>query len=53
MLMTSANGYWGMGDPDGTDTVWVRTTNQGIIPYQSGGVMDGHQYLGTSSWYFG
>lgn len=52
MLMTSANGYWGLSDPDGTDTVWIRTTTQGIIPYQSGGRGSGHQTLGTSSWYF-
>lgn len=53
MLMNEANGYWGMGNPDGANNVWIRTTTQGIIPYQGGGVMDGHQYLGTSSWYFG
>ena len=52
MLMTNANGYWGMGDPDANATVWIRTTSTGIIPYQSGGVMEGHQSLGTSSWYF-
>lgn len=52
MLLTSANGYWGMGDPDGNDNVWIRTTTQGIIPYQSGGVGSGHNGIGTSSWYF-
>lgn len=48
----SANGYWGMADPSSNTGVWIRTTNQGIIPYQSGGAGNGHQSLGTSSWYF-
>lgn len=48
----SANGYWGMADPSSNTGVWIRTTNQGIIPYQSGGSGNGHQSLGTSGWYF-
>ena len=52
MLMQNKNSYWGMGDPDGADTVWIRTTSQGIIPYQSGNAGGGHGSLGTSSWYF-
>lgn len=48
MGMNYANGYWGMGDPDGVATNWIRTTTQGIIPYQSGG----HGSIGTSSWPF-
>lgn len=48
----SANGYWGMADPSSNAGVWIRTTNQGIIPYQSGGAGNGHQSLGTSGWYF-
>ena len=51
-LMKSANSYWGMTDPDGADNVWIRTTSNGIIPYQSGGFGSGHQSIGTSSWYF-
>lgn len=47
----SANGYWGLA-PNGDATQWVRTTNQGIIPYQQGNRGGGHQYLGTSTWYF-
>lgn len=47
-----ANAYWGIADPTGADNVWIRTTTQGIIPYQSGGSSAGHQSLGTSSWYF-
>jgi len=27
MLMQNKNSYWGMGDPDGADTVWIRTTS--------------------------
>lgn len=52
MGMTYANGFWGMGSPDGEDNVWIRTTSLGIIPYQSGGLGSGHNSLGTSTWYF-
>lgn len=48
----SANGYYGMTDPDLADNVWIRTTSNGIIPYQSGGAGSGHGSLGTSTWYF-
>lgn len=48
----SANGFYGMTDPDLADNVWIRTTSNGIIPYQSGGAGSGHGSLGTSSWYF-
>lgn len=44
--------YYGMANPAGTDTVWIRTTSNGIIPYQSGGAGSGHCGLGTSSWRF-
>ena len=47
-----ANSFWGMTSPDGENNVWIRTTTQGIIPYQSGGAGAGHCSLGTSSWYF-
>lgn len=52
--LTSTNGYWGMTDPDGNtgSNCWIRTTQAGIIPYESGGAGSGHQYLGTASWYF-
>lgn len=43
--------YWGLA-PNGVDTSWVRTTNQGIIPYEAGTRGNGHSYLGTDSWYF-
>lgn len=52
MLMNNTNSYWGMGDPDAASNVWIRTTSQGILPYQSGGAGSGHCGLGTSSWYF-
>lgn len=48
----NANGYWGMAKPDGTTADWIRTTSNGILPYQSGGSGNGHSKLGTSSWYF-
>ncbi len=47
-----ANDYWGMMTPGGSDSEWIRTTSNGILPYQRGGSTDGHQYLGTDSWYF-
>ena len=48
----SDGSYYGMVSPSGADNVWIRTTTQGIIPYQSGSAGSGHQSLGTSSWYF-
>ena len=48
----SANGFYGMASPSTDDTVWIRTTSLGLIPYQSGAAGSGHQSLGTSSWYF-
>ena len=48
----SDGSYYGMANPAGADNVWIRTTSQGIIPYQSGGAGSGHSSLGTSSWYF-
>lgn len=45
---TLANGYYGMGRPDGNTSDWIRTTVNGIIPYQSGG----SSALGTESWPF-
>ena len=52
MGMTYADGYWGMGTADGSDTDWIRTTSAGILPYQNGTAGSGHCSLGTSSWYF-
>ena len=48
----SANGYWGMATPDKNTSSWIRTSSQGLLPYQSGSIGSGHQGLGTSSWYF-
>lgn len=48
MAAISANGYYGMGTPAGATNVWIRTTTQGIIPYQSGGSGN----IGTESWPF-
>ena len=48
----SALGYYGMARPDGNTTDWIRTTSNGIIPYQSGSAGSGHSSLGTSTWYF-
>ena len=41
-----------MAKPDGTDNDWIRTTTNGIIPYQSGKKGSGHSSIGTDSWYF-
>lgn len=46
------NGFWGLANPNGADNSWIRTTTQGIIPYQSGGANAGHQSIGANSWYF-
>lgn len=48
MRAISANGYYGMADPSGNASNWIRTTSNGIIPYQSGGSGE----VGTSSWQF-
>lgn len=47
----SNNGFWGMRTPDGGND-WIRTPNNGLIPYISGNAGSGHSSLGTSSWYF-
>ena len=46
------NGYYGLARPDENDTDWIRSTVNGLIPYQSGNAGDGHSSLGTSTWYF-
>ena len=43
-----ANGYYGMTRPDGDTGDWIRTTTNGIIPYQSGGSGS----LGSDTWFF-
>lgn len=53
MGIVTANGYPGMANAAGVATgVWIRTTDQGIIPDQPGDRGSGHCGLGTSSWYF-
>lgn len=42
------NGYQGFAFDDGSDTAYIRTTKNGIVPYQSGG----YSNLGTSTWQF-
>ena len=44
----NANGFYGLTRPDGNDSDWIRTTSNGIIPYQSGS----YSSLGMSSWRF-
>lgn len=47
MQLKFANDFWGMTCPSG-DADWIRTTKNGLIPYQSGGA----SALGTESWPF-
>lgn len=47
MRTASANGYWGMLSGS-SNSNWVRTTTNGLLPFQSGGASS----LGTSSWNF-
>lgn len=42
------NGYFGFALPDKTRNEWMRTTYNGMIPYQAGGA----SALGTESWPF-
>ena len=48
MRATNANGYYGLATPGGAASDWIRTTVNGLIPYQSGGSSS----IGTSSWPF-
>lgn len=52
MASISANGYYGMGTPNGATDQWIRTTSVGIIPYQEGSAGSGHCSIGTNKWYF-
>ncbi len=47
----SNSGFWGMRTPDGGND-WIRTSNNGLLPYKSGGAGNGSSSLGTNSWYF-
>lgn len=51
MGMRYENGFWGL-TPGGNNTLWVRTSGTGIIPFEKGDAGFGHQSLGTPSWYF-
>lgn len=48
MLAELANGFYGLVDSGGSNSNWIRTTSNGIIPYQSGGA----SALGRSTWPF-
>lgn len=49
MRSENANGFYGMARPsDGDTTDWIRTTINGIIPYQSGNSGN----IGTPGWNF-
>ena len=53
MKMTKGDtSYWGMQTPNAEDNQWIRTTSLGIIPYEEGDSSNGHQKIGTSTWYF-
>lgn len=46
--LKSDGSYVGLTLPEGDDGSWIRTTKNGIIPYQSGG----YSRLGTTTWPF-
>lgn len=48
MGAVTKNGYGGLMHPGGSDTAYMRTTQNGLIPYQSGGA----SAVGTSTWPF-
>lgn len=48
MLSELTNGFYGLVDSGGSDSNWIRTTSNGLIPYQSGGSGS----IGTSGWEF-
>jgi hypothetical protein len=48
MQSTYLNSFDGMTGPNAGTSNWIRTTSNGLIPYQSGGASS----LGTSSWPF-
>jgi hypothetical protein len=48
MRSTNANGFDGLNGPNAGTSNWIRTTSNGLLPYQSGG----SSALGTSSWPF-
>ena len=47
MARSGTGNYWGLRDPNGADTEWVRTTKLGLIPYDTSGA---NSVLGTSGW---
>jgi hypothetical protein len=46
--MHYTNNYWGLAQPNGDSSNWIRTTANGLIPYQSGG----YSSIGTDTWPF-
>ena len=48
ILEHHVNGYYGLCTPELDEGDWIRTTRNGLIPYQSGG----YSSIGTSSWRF-
>ena len=52
--LTTANGYQGFTLNDGTTSNWIRTTTNGIIPYQTANSSwdNANSSLGTGGWRF-
>ncbi len=48
---TRAEGYWGLTNPDGADSAYIRAPQAGIIPYSSNST-SGVGQLGASAWPF-
>lgn len=50
-ILQHTNSYWGLMTPAGNNVDWIRTTQNGMIPYQSNST-EGHGSLGTETWPF-
>lgn len=49
-ITLSGNSYKGMGRSDGTDNGWIRTTQEGLLPYSQNDATACH--IGASTWPF-
>ena len=46
------SGYYGMTGPDKDDANFIRTTQQGLIPYDMGSLENGTSNIGNENWRF-
>lgn len=52
MQTKGTTNWWGLIDGSASQTNWIRTTSQGMIPVSSGTIGDAHSSLGTETWAF-